>query len=296
MNSKKPATSSFLQDDSKAMYQPWRHGAFKADIFVMAMKPAQRWMYQTLLHEAFDYATRPYLPDDDNILWMLAGCESKKQWDQNKDVVRARFTPVKIQGADLLSQKRLLEDWARLGQARQSRHEAAKIGGKASAAKRQRIVNESLTDGQPNPTERQRISTKRSEVKRSEVKGSEANQPSVDGGLAGSSATPEAEGKGAGSIKKLAVTFDDLQATWTEVRESEDSMSIALPRTGIIKLQDALEQLNLLDRVDGVKSAFSRWLKERYIPALDKSNEIHSPLAVFSDEVQLYFAAVVVDR
>ena len=104
--SKIATISSMLQDSNKSLYQPWRHKDFKSDVFVQAMEPVARWMYLTLLHEAFDYSTRPYLPDDDNVLWLLAGCESKKQWSRYKDAIRDMFTPLTLDGKKLLSQKR----------------------------------------------------------------------------------------------------------------------------------------------------------------------------------------------
>jgi hypothetical protein len=170
----KITTSSMLHDDTKALFQPWRHGAFKSDIFVQAMKPAARWMYATLLHESFDYSTRPYLPDDDSILWMLAGCESKTQWDQHKDSIRVMFTPVIIDGQKLLGQKRVLDDWQRLAATRVARTESARVAGLASAAKRQRHVDDTLTNR--NETSTKSNQGKEREVKEREVKGSEVKR------------------------------------------------------------------------------------------------------------------------
>jgi hypothetical protein len=118
----------------KPLYQPWNEEAFRADVQVYAMAPVQRWMYRTLLQSAFFCSTRPYLPDDDTQLWMLAGCESHKQWDRNKDTVRAMFTPVELDGARLLSRKRLVEDWNRLEEKRQMLAENGRRGRKAQLA------------------------------------------------------------------------------------------------------------------------------------------------------------------
>lgn len=130
------ATSNFLRDNTKPLYQPWREEAFLADEYVRALTPIQRWMYRTLLQSAFICSTRPYLPDDDSRLWALAGCESKEQWNDHKEPIRAIFTPDVIDGVAVLRQKRVLEDWQRMQRARNARHESASIAGKASAAKR----------------------------------------------------------------------------------------------------------------------------------------------------------------
>jgi len=115
----------------KPLYQPWNEEAFRADLQVGAMSPTQRWIYRTLLQAAFFHSTRPYLPDDDTQLWLLAGCESPKQWDRNKGVVRAMFTPVEVDGIRLLSQKRLLADWNRIEEKRQMLSENGRRGRKA---------------------------------------------------------------------------------------------------------------------------------------------------------------------
>lgn len=132
-----------IEANSKPLYQPWREEAFRADERVYAMNPVQRWIYRTLLQAGFICSTRPYLPDDDGQLWMLAGCESRQQWEQNKDVVRAMFTPVEQDGIRLLSQKRLLADWTRLEEKRQMLAENGRKGRKA-----QLRSGNSNTDGQ----------------------------------------------------------------------------------------------------------------------------------------------------
>jgi uncharacterized protein YdaU (DUF1376 family) len=121
----------------KPLYQPWSEEEFRADVYVYAMTPVQRWMYRTLLQAAFFCSTRPNLPNDDSMLWMLAGCESRKQWEENKEVVRAMFTPIEHDGVALLGQKRVLADWGRLEEKRQAYSEAGRRGGKTTAAQMQ---------------------------------------------------------------------------------------------------------------------------------------------------------------
>jgi hypothetical protein len=98
-------------------------------------------MYRTLLQAAFFHSTRPYLPDDDAQLWLLAGCESPKRWERNKEVVRAMFTTVEIDGVRLLSQKRLLADWDRLEEKRQMLSENGRRGRKAQLESSNRPAN-----------------------------------------------------------------------------------------------------------------------------------------------------------
>lgn len=172
--SKKPSMSSFLNDTTKAMYQPWREEAFRADEFVQTMTPIQKWMFRTLLQAAFVCAERPYLPDDDARLWAMAGCESPAQWKQHKDVVRARFVPITLNKQRLLSHKRVIEDWNRIQEARETRIRSASTAGKASAAKRWGSGVSETTQSQPSDngtlTEVNSPSTANNQEKGREVK------------------------------------------------------------------------------------------------------------------------------
>jgi hypothetical protein len=102
-----------MASDNKPKFQPWNEEEFQADVYVRGMTPQQRWMYRTLLQAAFFHGTRPYLPTDDEVLWILAGCESPEQWQQNKEKIMRRFTPV--DGfPDLMQNKRVVADWSNL--------------------------------------------------------------------------------------------------------------------------------------------------------------------------------------
>jgi hypothetical protein len=104
-------------------------------------------MYRTLLQAAFFYSTRPYLPDDDTQLWMLAGCESRQQWERHSEVVRAMFTPVELDGARLSSRKRLLTDWNRIEEKRQVLAENGRKGRKAQLESSNRSAEVGQTSG-----------------------------------------------------------------------------------------------------------------------------------------------------
>jgi hypothetical protein len=167
----------------KPLYQPWNEEAFRADLHVGAMAPTQRWMYRTLLQAAFFHSTRPYLPDDDAQLWLLAGCESPKQWERNKDVVRVMFTPVEVGGERLLSQKRLLADWNRIEEKREALAEAGRKGGKANAKPE---PSKCLPDAKGGVANTNQEKLREVEVKEREEK---KNQPRV--ALAGDGMTPD---------------------------------------------------------------------------------------------------------
>jgi uncharacterized protein YdaU (DUF1376 family) len=125
-------------ENSKPLYQPWNDEEFWADPWVrQVMNRLQRMMYKNLLNQTFFCSTRPYLPDDDDELWLLADCESKEEWLDNKEVVLKRFHSENGR----LANKRVLDDWARVVEKRAELHEkravAGRRGGIASAKQRQ---------------------------------------------------------------------------------------------------------------------------------------------------------------
>lgn len=121
-----------MRSNKKPLYQPWNEEEFMSDTSVRIMTTLQRWMYRTLLQASFFHTTRPYLPNDNKVLWILAGCESINQWESNKDAVLGRFTTVKG-NRKLLENKRVTEDWSRL---EESRERMAELGRKSAAVKR----------------------------------------------------------------------------------------------------------------------------------------------------------------
>lgn len=137
---------TMLDESSKANYQPWRQEEFNADIRVRKMTVVQRWMYKTLLQEAWVCSTRPHLPDSDDDLWMLADCESEEQWQENKTAVLRMFEKVQIDGVSLLVHKRIQSDWERLLEKREIKSEAGRVG---AAARHSKISNRIATAKQP---------------------------------------------------------------------------------------------------------------------------------------------------
>jgi uncharacterized protein YdaU (DUF1376 family) len=122
--------------DKKGKYQPWSHEEFLADRHVRAMTPTARKVYMLLLHEAWFCETRPYLPDDEKTLKLLADCESSEEWERVKLSVLTMFEPLDLNGVPVLSQKRLVEDWDHLQALRTSKQENGRAGGLAKARNR----------------------------------------------------------------------------------------------------------------------------------------------------------------
>lgn len=122
-----------MSENKKPLYQPWNEEEFQSDVFVRGMNCVQRWMYRSLLQASFFHSTRPYLPNDDRVLWVLAGCESRVQWEANKEVILERFTPVPdVEG--MIENKRVTSDWRNLLAIREEMAEK----GRARAANAQR--------------------------------------------------------------------------------------------------------------------------------------------------------------
>ena len=288
--------SNPVNENTKPRYQLWSEDAFQGDPDVRYMTAVQRWMYRTLCQEAFFCTTRPYLPDNDDQLWKLAGCESRKQWMQNKQVVRAMFVPIVIDGQKLLSRKRIVEDWAKLQDFRQKQSDK----GKKSAAARAHQSNHGSTTAEPRLNTGQPIEVKRSKVKRREV--NLPTNPPADGGKAGSlsseSNSPDKDAgiKPAGKEKTPFLKFEDMQTAWTEYRNDRnnfaEALSIGLSKAGFDKLQTNLEAFHLSARVDDVKAAFKRWIEDRYEPTMDTDTKILRPLAVFANDVVQYITTL----
>jgi len=66
----KPSSNDY--ETKKPSYMPWNEDAFWGDMGVRAMTALQCWIYRTLLQTSFFCATRPYLPNNNNQLWVLA--------------------------------------------------------------------------------------------------------------------------------------------------------------------------------------------------------------------------------
>ncbi len=121
-----------MDASSKPMYQPWNEEEFQADVFVRGMTWLQRHLYRALLQAMFFHSTRPFLPADDEVLWVLSGAESIEMWQQNKSKILKRFTAVSDR-PELLENKRVTADWERLTDAR---NKMAELGERSAAVRR----------------------------------------------------------------------------------------------------------------------------------------------------------------
>lgn len=122
-----------LSGQDKAFYQPWNEEEFQSDLYVRKMNQFEKWMYRALLQAMFFHSTRPYLPNDDQVLWMLADCDSYEFWIQHRTKVVARFCAENVQGKEMLSHGRVMRDWQRLLDKRESLAERGRSGGLAKA-------------------------------------------------------------------------------------------------------------------------------------------------------------------
>lgn len=133
------------KDGDKMSYQLWDEPAFQIDQKVQRMTTTEKWAYGQLLRTGWVCDTAPYLPDDDNELWFMAGCESPEQWDTVKVKVRAMFTPVPVgsvtlkngepNAACLLSRRRLVRDWQKVLAKRAKMRDGGRKGGRKSHPK-----------------------------------------------------------------------------------------------------------------------------------------------------------------
>jgi len=79
-------------------YICWHEQDFIGDRLVVRMTPHQRLMYRALCQVARFCDTQPYLPDDDNELFVLADADSLEHWQENRDAVLAKFQRITIDG------------------------------------------------------------------------------------------------------------------------------------------------------------------------------------------------------
>jgi uncharacterized protein YdaU (DUF1376 family) len=137
---------------AEQQYQPdylmWFELEFMADRYVVRMTPHQRLMYRSLCQTALFCSTRPYLPDDDDELAMLADADTAEHWQQNKAAVMKKF--YKVDGK--WAHKRLLKEWERIMAVVEKNRERAARGGRAKAAKSASSNPEASEKHQPGAT------------------------------------------------------------------------------------------------------------------------------------------------
>jgi hypothetical protein len=96
-------------------YHCWSENDFQADRQVQRMPYPARRLYRALLQAAFTCPTRPYLPADDEELYLLAEADDLDYWNLHKGPVLKMFTSLKGEdGEELLERKRLTRDWLQM--------------------------------------------------------------------------------------------------------------------------------------------------------------------------------------
>jgi hypothetical protein len=103
-----------MEKKYEPVYLCWVETDFMGDRTVMRMTPHQRLMYRALCQAAMFCSSRPWLPDDDNELYLLADADSLEHWKANRDVVLTKFYPDLVDGKPMLAHKRILHDWDKL--------------------------------------------------------------------------------------------------------------------------------------------------------------------------------------
>lgn len=163
------------KDKIKPQWMRWYEDSFQADVRVRYMKPMQRHLYRALIIQSFYCDTRPYLPDDDDMLWMLADADSKEHWMQHAETVRGMFKPTEVDGVKLLCHGKVLREWE---------NTVKMYSGKP--AERNQIARG--THGQPKPTRgRTKVGDNRTKEQtrtdrnRPETRGADTTLPDVRG-------------------------------------------------------------------------------------------------------------------
>jgi hypothetical protein len=127
----------------KPKYMTWWEEDFLSDRKVMRMLPQARHYYRALLQAALFCSTRPYLPNIEEELMLLADAISPEDWSTHRETVLRMFDACELNGVQLYSHKRLLEQWKIM----QDQQKHWKEMGRRSAAKRSTTVQPRLSSG-----------------------------------------------------------------------------------------------------------------------------------------------------
>ena len=154
-----------MNTDFKPKWIKWDEDAFRADRVVQRMTSIQRSLCRTLMIECYYNALRPYLPNDDSLLWELADAESLEHWLQNKERIISKFDAISgDDGTAMLMNKRVMEEWDDLeaGLAQKKNAAAASVASRREKAAKKGSLHS------PKRTEEKRIEQKRIEENRRE--------------------------------------------------------------------------------------------------------------------------------
>jgi uncharacterized protein YdaU (DUF1376 family) len=115
----------------KPNFQKWDEQSFTID--TTHLDWLDRLLYRALLQKAWYISARPNLPDNDAELRKVLGGVPEDIWKEHKTAVRSMFRTASVNGAAVLTQKRLQEDW---GSLEAYRTQQAEFGKKAHAEKK----------------------------------------------------------------------------------------------------------------------------------------------------------------
>lgn len=244
-----------LDESSKANYQPWRQEEFSADIRVRKMTSLCRWIYKTLLQEAWVCSTRPYLPADDEQLWMLSDCDSLEQWLENKSVVLRMFEQIEVGGVSLLLHKRIQADWDHLVEIREAKSGAGRKSGEKRRNKSEHMLNICSSPVEQNRTDVEQVKESKSKEKE-KLKESESTEPAEDGGQ---------ENEPMKATKQIPILCQTILGVSSRLYPEQVSM---------------IQLLEAEHKGSAVINAFTEWaLEHRY-------DELRNPVSEFLKEAE----------
>jgi hypothetical protein len=113
------------------IYQCWWESNFEKDLTVLKMSWLQEHLYRRLIQKMFVCDTQPFLPDDNDVLWILAGAESKDMWMREKELILSKFDTFidEVSGKSLLRHRRVELDWNQINAEKREKSERQKRNG-----------------------------------------------------------------------------------------------------------------------------------------------------------------------
>src|SRR5437764_11038302 len=94
---------------TRPAFQLWYEQNHEADFIVLQMNWLQKLLYRCLLQTSFVCESAPYIPNNDDVLWILAGAENREMWQREKPLIMDKFEAF-IDEQGLLRHKRLESD------------------------------------------------------------------------------------------------------------------------------------------------------------------------------------------
>src|SRR5437763_5857055 len=111
----------------------------------------QKLLFRCLLQTSFVCESAPYIPNDDDVLWILAGADDREMWQREKPLIMDKFEAfIDEQGHNLLRQKRVESDYLYAAQRREElakkRSDAGRKGAEVRWQNGKLMANDSYND------------------------------------------------------------------------------------------------------------------------------------------------------